>query len=163
MRMASSHRMTKAPRATRVSALRGLRVHVNHTHAWLYSRLRGRLGGSVGGHRVLLLTTTGRRSGRERRTPVQYEALGNELVVVAAGGGSPSPPAWWLNLEADSEVEVQVGADRWDAYAETAGPRRRAELWPALIAANPSLESAQAKAGRQLPVVVLSRREPEPT
>ena len=155
--------MTKATHATQAGALSGLRVHLNHAHAWLYWRSGGRLGGSVGGHRVLLLTTTGRRSGRERRTPVQYEQLGSELVVVAAGAGSPSPPAWWLNLEADPKVEVQVGADRWDAYAETAGPRRRAELWPALIAANPSLESAQAKAGRQLPVVVLSRREQEPT
>jgi deazaflavin-dependent oxidoreductase (nitroreductase family) len=105
----------------------------------------------------------GRRSGSERRTPVQYEQLGDELVLVAAGGGSPNPPAWWLNLEADPEVEVQVGADRWDAHAQTADPRRRAKLWPALIAANPSLESAQAKAGWQLPVVVLSRREREPT
>ena len=155
--------MTKLPHATWASALRGLRVHLNHAHAWLYARSAGRLGASVGGHRVLLLTTTGRRSGRERRTPVQYEQLANELVVVASAGGSPSPPAWWLNLEADPKVEVQLGADRRDANAETAGARRRAELWPALIAANPSLESAQAKAGRQLPVVALSRREPEPT
>jgi deazaflavin-dependent oxidoreductase (nitroreductase family) len=160
--MASSHRLWKAAHAARASMLRGLRVHLNHAHAWLYSRSGGRLGGTVGGHRVLLLTTKGRRSGRERRTPVQYERLGNELVVAAAGGGSPSPPAWWLNLEANPEVEVQLGADRWDANAETAVLRRRAELWPALIASNPSLESAQAKAGRQLPVVVLSRREPAP-
>jgi deazaflavin-dependent oxidoreductase (nitroreductase family) len=155
--------MTKATHATWAGALRAVRVHLNHAHAWLYLRSGGRLGGSVGGHRVLLLTTTGRRSGRERRTPVQYERLADEVVVVAAGGGSPSPPAWWLNLKADPEVEVQLGADRWDAQAQTAGPHRRAELWPALIAANPSFESAQAKAGRQLPVVVLSRREPEPT
>lgn len=156
--MASSQRTTKAPHARWAIVLRGVRVRLNHAHAWLYSHSAGRLGGNVGGHRVLLLSTVGRRSGRGRRTPVQYE-----LVVVAAGGGSPSPPLWWLNLEADPEVEVQVGADRWPAQAETAGPGRRAELWPALIAANPSLESVQAKAGRQLPVVVLSRREPEPT
>ena len=155
--------MTKATHATWASALRGLRARLNHVHAWLYSQSGGRLGGSVGGHRILLLRTTGRRSGRKRRTPVQYERFADELVVVAAGGGSPRPPAWWLNLEADPEVEVQAGAERWDAHAETADPRRRAELWPALIAANPSLESAQAKAGRQLSVVVLSRREREPT
>ena len=155
--------MTKVPHARRANTLRGLRVRLNHAHAWLYARSGGRLGASVGGHRVLLLTTTGRRSGGKRRTPVQYEPLRDELVVVAAGGGSPSPPAWWLNLETDPRVDVQVGADRWDANAETAGPRRRAELWPALVAGNPSLKSIQAKAGRQLPVVVLSRREPEPT
>jgi hypothetical protein len=111
MRMASSDRMTKVSHTTRASALRGMRVHLNHAHAWLYARSVGRLGGSVGGHRVLLLSTTGRRSGRERRTPVQYEQLDNELVVVAAGGGSPSPPAWWLNLEANPKVEIQLGAD----------------------------------------------------
>lgn len=161
--MASSQGMTKGTHTTGAGVLRGLRVRLNHAHAWLYSHSGGRLGGSVGGHRVLLLRTMGRRSGRERRTPVQYERVGDGLIIVAAGGGSPSPPAWWLNLEADPEVEVQVSAERWPAHAETAGPRRRAELWPALIAANPSLESAQAKAGRQLPVVVLSRREPGPT
>lgn len=160
--MASSQRLTNGTRARWASVLRGFRVRLNHAHAWLYSHSAGRLGGSIGGHRVLLLNTMGRRSGRERRTPVQYERFDDELVVVAAGGGSPRPPAWWLNLEADPEVELQVGAERWHAHAETAGPRRRAELWPALLVANPSLGSVQAKAGRQLPVVVLSRREPEP-
>jgi deazaflavin-dependent oxidoreductase (nitroreductase family) len=161
--MTSSQSMTKATHPTWASVLRGFRVRLNHAHAWLYSHSAGRLGGSVEGHRVLLLRTMGRRSGRERRTPVQYERFGDVVVVVAAGGGSPRPPAWWLNLEADPEVEVQLGADRWPAHAETAGPGRRAELWPALLIANPSLESVQAKAGRQLPVVVLSRREREPT
>ena len=148
-------------RRVAVSVLRGLRVRLNHGHGWLYARSGGRLGGSVGGHPVLLLTTVGRRSGRKRRTPVQYERLGGDLVVVGAGGGSAEPPAWWLNLEADPEVEVQLGADRWGARAETAGPKRRAELWSALTVANPSIASAQAKAGRQLPVVVLSRRAQE--
>lgn len=83
--------MTKATHATWASALHGFSVHLNHAHAWLYSNSDGRLGASVGGHRVLLLTTRGRLSGRERRTPVQYERLGDEVVVVAAGGGSPSP------------------------------------------------------------------------
>lgn len=154
--------MKKATQATWPGALRGLRVHLNHAHAWLYAQSGGRLGDSVGGHPVLLLTTTGRRTGRERRTPVQYERVGTDIVVVTAGG-SPVPPAWWLNIKADPNVEVCTGGDVWHARAETAGPDRRAELWSALIAANPSIESAQEKAGRQLPVVVLSRCEPEST
>ncbi|MEO8967081.1 MAG: nitroreductase/quinone reductase family protein [Solirubrobacteraceae bacterium] len=155
--------MTSATHTMMARAARSVRVRMNHGHAWLYVHSAGRLGASVAGHRVLLLTTTGRHSGRTRRTPVQYEYINDELVVVAAGGGSPRPPAWWLNVEADPDVEVQIGADIWDVRAETAGPDRRAELWPALTAANPSIESAQAKAGRQLPVVVLPRRDPERT
>jgi deazaflavin-dependent oxidoreductase (nitroreductase family) len=161
--MSSSQQRTKPARATWAKTLGDVRVHLNHAHAWLYARSGGRLGGSVGGHRVLLLTTAGRHSGRKRRTPLQYERFGDELVVVAAGGGSPRPPAWWLNLESDPEVEVRTGSDVWPARAETTGPDRRAELWPGLTAANPSIESVQAKAGRQLPVVVLSPREPERT
>lgn len=161
--MTSARQMTKGTHATWAGALRGLRVRLNHAHAWLYSCSSGRLGGSVGGHPVLLLTTTGRRTGRERRTPVQYERVGNQIVVVAAGGGSPTPPGWWLNIEADPDVVVQTGADVWRAHAETADSDRRSGLWPALLAANPSLGSAQEKAGRQLPAVVLSPREPEPT
>lgn len=160
--MNSSQNTAKPTRAAWANVFGRLRVRANHAHAWLYSHSGGRLGGGVGGHPVLLLTTTGRRSEQKRCTPVQYERFGDEIVVVAAGGGSPGPPAWWLNLEADPEVEVQTGADVWQAHAETAGSSRRAELWPALAAANPLLESVQGKAGRQLPVVVLSRREPEP-
>lgn len=162
-RMTTARRRTKGTQATWAGAVHGLRVRLNHAHAWLYAQSGGRLGGSVGGHPILLLTTTGRRTGRERRSPVQYERVGNEIVVVAAGGGSPTPPAWWLNLEADPDVEVRTAADVWHAHAETADSDRRAELWPALIATNPSIESAQEKAGRQLPVVVISRQEPERT
>ena len=161
--MTTWRRITKRTHRTSPGALRGLRVRLNHAHGWLYARSGGRLGGSVGGHPVLLLTTTGRRTGFERRTPLQYERVGNDIAVVAAGGGSPTPPAWWLNVEADPGVEVRTGPDVWHAYAATADSDRRAEVWPALIAANPSIASAQEKAGRQLPVVVLSRREPEPT
>ena len=146
--------MTNGTYAT--GALRGLRVRLNHAHARLYSYSGGRVGGSVGGHPVLLLTTTGRRSGRQRRTPLQYERVGKEIVVVAAGGGAPTPPGWWLNIEANPAVEVQTGADGWHAHAATVDSDRRRELWPALIAANPSLQSAQAMAGRELPVVVLA-------
>jgi deazaflavin-dependent oxidoreductase (nitroreductase family) len=160
--MGASQPVRKPGLTTPVARLRGVRrrgeVGLTRAYGWLYSRSGGRIGGAVRGHRVLLLTTTGRRSGRRRRSPVQYEQIGDEMVLVAAAGGSPSPPAWWLNLEANAEVEVQVGRDVWPTRAETAGPDRRADLWAALVAATPYFASAETKAGRQLPVVVIPRR-----
>jgi F420H(2)-dependent quinone reductase len=64
------------------------RVHLNHAHAWLYEQSGGRLGRSIAGNPVMLLTTTGRQSGQPRRTPVQYERIGDELFVIAAAGGA---------------------------------------------------------------------------
>lgn len=84
-------------------------MHLNHAHARLYSLSGGRLGGSMGGHPVLLLGTTGRHSGQARRTPVQYERIDGDIFIVAAAGGAPRPPAWWHNLEATAEVTVQIG------------------------------------------------------
>jgi deazaflavin-dependent oxidoreductase (nitroreductase family) len=140
---------------------RRLAVHLNHAHAWLYARTRGRLGARVAGHPVLLLTTVGRRSGAPRRTPVQYERLDGDPILVAAAGGAPEPPAWWRNLEVRPEVEVQIGAERHAARALTIGAAERRELWPRLLERNPQLERVQRRAGRELPLVRLVE-EPHP-
>lgn len=136
-----------------MSLRRRLRIHLCHMHARLYAGSGGRLGGSVGGHRVLLLTTTGRRSGERVRTPVQYEVVDGETLLVAAGGGSPRPPAWWRNVEADPHVSVQIGGDERPAFAATLPAAERAERWPRLCERNRHLEPLQRKAGRELPVV----------
>jgi len=140
-----------------------MRIRFCHLHAWLYAASGGRLGRRMGGHEVLLLTTTGRRSGSRRRTPVQFERIGDEIVLVAAGGGSPRAPQWWRNVEADPSVTVQIGRETWPARAQTVGPDRRAELWPALAAANRRIEPLQDKAGRQFPLVVVTRESPART
>ena len=124
-------------------------------HAALYRITRGRVLGRVGGQPVLLLETTGRRTGRPRTTPVQYLADGDTFVVVASNAGASHPPAWYLNLRADPHARVRVGPRSIDVRAQEAAGQERAELWRRLTAANRYLERSARKAGRDLPLVAL--------
>jgi deazaflavin-dependent oxidoreductase (nitroreductase family) len=79
-------------------------------HAKLYKRLGGRFVGSLGlGRKVLLLTTTGRKSGLERTTPLVYMPHGNDAIIYPSNGGKETPPAWWLNLQANAIATIQIG------------------------------------------------------
>lgn len=104
---------------------------------------------------TLLLTTIGRRSGRARRTPLIYGRDGDRFVVVASAGGAPTHPAWYLNLTADPRVRIQVRGDRMAARARTASAAERARLWPLMVEIWPPYDDYQAKAGREIPVVVI--------
>jgi deazaflavin-dependent oxidoreductase (nitroreductase family) len=149
-------RLLRHPRTQPPQPLsRRARIRMNALQGWLYDRTGGRVGGRLGGHPVLLVTTTGRRSGRPRRTPAHYESLNGELLLIAAAGGAPRAPAWWHNIEADARVTVQLGAARHSAVAETLSDAEREVVWPLLCARNRYLAGAQAKAGRQFPVVRL--------
>jgi F420H(2)-dependent quinone reductase len=129
-------------------------------HAWVYRRSGGRILGRLGGQPVLLLQTTGRRSGRTRTTPVQYLAHGEGYVVVAANHGARHPPAWYLNLGATPRGRVRAGEQSFDVAAREASADERTELWRELIAANRYLPRVQTKAGRQLPLLVLTPTKP---
>jgi deazaflavin-dependent oxidoreductase (nitroreductase family) len=107
----------------------------------------------MGGQRVLLLTTTGRRSGRSRTTPVQYLADGERFVVVASNAGAARPPAWYLNLRASPHAQIEVGGRGIDLRAQEAAGQERADLWRRLMAANRYLERAARKAGQDLPLM----------
>jgi deazaflavin-dependent oxidoreductase (nitroreductase family) len=109
------------------------------------------------GTTVLILTTTGRRSGEERPTPLIYQRHGDDYLVVASKGGSPEPPAWYLNLQANPEVQVQVKGDRFAARARTAQPDEKPELWQTMTAVWPAYDEYQTKTDREIPVVVLER------
>src|ERR1700690_3357813 len=88
------------------------------------------MGGGKGMVPTLLLTTTGRKSGRELMLPLIFGTHGSEYVVVASKGGAPAHPAWYLNLEANPKVHVQVKGDKFTAEARTANAQEHTELWP---------------------------------
>ncbi len=115
------------------------------------------LGGGKGLVPTLLLTTTGRRSGQALTLPLIFGRSGSDCVVVASKGGAPEHPAWYLNLEANPLVQVQVKADKFSARAHTADARERATLWPMMVEIYGPYEHYQQKTDRQIPVVVLKR------
>jgi F420H(2)-dependent quinone reductase len=124
-------------------------------HVWVYRRSGGRFLGRLGGQPVLLLHTTGRRTGRTRTTPVQYLADGDTFVIVASNAGAARPPAWYLNLRANPHARIRVSARTIDVRAQEAAGQERVALWQRLTAANRYLERAARKAGRDLPLMAL--------
>ena len=113
------------------------------------------LAGGTGLVPTLVLTTTGRKSGKPLTLPLIYGRTGNSYVVIASKGGAPQHPAWYLNLQANPEVEVQVKADRFGARARTATGAERAALWQQLVGIYHPYEKYQAATSRESPVVVL--------
>ena len=133
---------------------------LSQLHVRLYRLAGGRFVGRIRKAPVLLLTTTGRRSGARRTTPLLYLRDGDGLAIVASFGGSPTHPAWYLNLTAHPEVRVQVGRSRFAATARTATPAERERLWPQLVELYPGYEGYQEKTSREIPVVLLESSDP---
>lgn len=121
-------------------------------HTFWYRMTGGLVGGWLGGP-ILLLTTTGRKSGRPRTLPLLYLKTDRGYAIVASYGGSDRHPAWYLNLDDNSEVEIQVGPRRLTCRAETVGPERRADLWPKLVKLYSGYDNYQSLTKREIPVV----------
>ena len=115
------------------------------------------LGGGKGMIPTLLLTTVGRKSGRELTLPLIFGRSGEDYVVVASKGGAPEHPAWYLNLDANSKVKLQVKADKFAAQAHTANAQERARLWPKMVEIYGPYADYQKKTHREIPIVVLHR------
>lgn len=118
-------------------------------------------GGKVGGmweHTpLLLLTTTGAKSGERRITPMAYMPDGDRLIVWASAGGAPTHPAWYYNLVAHPDVTVEVGTETFDAIAVVTHDAERDRLWTQGTELYPSLAENQAKTTRRFPLIALSR------
>ena len=123
----------------------------------LYRTTGGKIGGTFKGAPVLLLTTTGRKSGKPRTMPLLYLREGDALVVVASEGGAERNPAWFLNLQASPAVEVEIGRKKEQRRARKATDEERARLWPRLVEMYPPYESYQQKTARRIPVLLLER------
>jgi deazaflavin-dependent oxidoreductase (nitroreductase family) len=115
------------------------------------------LGGGKGMVPTLLLTTVGRKSGRVLTLPLIFGRSGDDYVIVASKGGAPAHPAWYLNLQANPQVQLQVKAEKFTALAHTAEEGERAALWPKMVEIYAPYADYQAKTERQIPVVVLKR------
>ena len=126
-------------------------------HVRRYVQTDGAEGHDWQGTSVLILTTTGRRSGDPRSTPLIYGTHGDDYVVVASKGGADEHPAWYLNLSDAPEVTVQVRGDRFQAHARTAAADEKPELWKLMTERWPAYDDYQQKTGRDIPVVVLER------
>jgi deazaflavin-dependent oxidoreductase (nitroreductase family) len=126
-------------------------------HVERYRETDGEEGHDWNGTTVLVLTTTGRQSGQPRSTPLIYGTHGDDYLVVASKGGAPEHPAWYLNLSADPEVEVQVLGDRFHGHARTATAEEKPELWSTMTKSWPAYDEYQTKTDREIPVVVIER------
>jgi deazaflavin-dependent oxidoreductase (nitroreductase family) len=115
----------------------------------------GRVGGRVWGLPILLLTTTGRKSGAPRTTPLCYLSDGDDLVVVASNGGMDRFPDWWLNLQREPHATVAVGSSSRAVLARAAGPEERERLWATLTEIAPGYLGYQKKTSREIPVGIL--------
>ncbi|MDQ4039896.1 MAG: nitroreductase family deazaflavin-dependent oxidoreductase [Actinomycetota bacterium] len=126
-------------------------------HVRKYRETRGAEGHDWNGTQTLILTTTGRRSGRQRDSALIYGKSGDNPVIVASKGGAPTHPEWYLNLTDNPDVEVQIWGDRFPARARTASGEERAQLWQEMLKHWHQYDQYQAKTDREIPVVVLER------
>ena len=126
-------------------------------HTRKYVETNGEDGHIWNGVPTLALTTTGRRSGKLHRTMLIYGQDGDRYIVVASNGGAHEHPQWYRNLQANPEVQVQVGAERFPARARTATGDERSRLWKLMAEIWPAYNQYQTKTSREIPVVILER------
>ena len=128
-------------------------------HTLVYRATSGLVGHRIPGLApTLLLDHVGAKSGVKRTSPLLYIPDGDDLVIVASKGGYPKHPAWFYNLKANPDTTVQVGSERRSVHARVATPQERARLWPRVIDAYSGYADYQARAGREIPLVILERR-----
>jgi len=133
---------------------RGLKA-ISAVHRVLYRASGGRVGGRIWGLSILLLTTTGRKSGRLHTTPLCFLPDGEALVVVASNGGMDWFPAWSLNLLDQPLATVEVGRERRNVVAHRASPNEHARLWAEITTIAPGYLKYQQRTAREIPLVVL--------
>ena len=127
----------------------------NRIHIFLYRLTAGRLGGRIQGLRVLLLSTTGRRSGKERTVPLGFFEDGGAWVITASNAGFDVHPGWFFNLRSDSRVRVEVAGKVSPAHAQIVDGEERARLWNRLISQSPGYARYEKSTRRVIPLVAL--------
>ena len=127
---------------------------ITSLHAQVYRLTKGAVGGRFGKAENILLTTTGRKSGKARTTPLTVTVDGDRLILVASNGGAPKHPDWYLNLTAHPDVTVQRGGRQLHLRARTATPDERPALWAKVVGTYKGYDGYQKKTDREIPLVV---------
>jgi deazaflavin-dependent oxidoreductase (nitroreductase family) len=117
----------------------------------------GQVGGNFKGAPLLLLHSTGAKSGAERVSPMMYRQVGDDWAVFASKAGADTNPAWYHNLVANPAARIEVGTDTIEVTARVAGDDEREPIWAAQKAAYPGFAGYERKTSRQIPVIILSR------
>jgi deazaflavin-dependent oxidoreductase (nitroreductase family) len=126
-------------------------------HVFVYRSTKGRVGSRMGGGAIVLLTTTGARTGKRRTTPLMTVRDGDAYVVIASNGGLPNHPGWYFNIKANPEARLEVAAEAFDVRGRVATAEERARLWPGIVERFPGYGKYQRKAPREIPLVILER------
>lgn len=127
------------------------------THVGLYRLTKGKLGGKMGSNQILLLSTTGRKSGQSRTTPVVFFRDKASFVVVASNGGGANNPAWYHNLVAERKATIEVKGEKIQVKASEATGKDRERLWKMITEKADQFGQYQEKTERQIPVMMLKR------
>jgi len=126
-----------------------------NAHASVYKLTGGSLGGRMGPNRILLLTTTGRKSGQKHTIPLGFIQDGEDFVVTASNGGGPQNPGWYFNLKANPQAQIQVGNRQLNVTAVQADPEQKKSLWAQLISVSPQYDGYRTRTSRDIPMMIL--------
>lgn len=126
-------------------------------HGLLYRVSGGRFGARMGWIKVALVETVGRRSGKRRTAPIACYPYRDSVVVSASNSGQESHPAWYLNMQANPDVTVQMGKERYQAVAEEVPEEEREELWKTIVDINKHQGEYLASVERRIPLVWFRR------
>jgi deazaflavin-dependent oxidoreductase (nitroreductase family) len=127
----------------------------SHIHLLVYRHTGGAIAGRIYGNPVLLLTTTGRKTGKKRTTPLAYLNDDDTMIIIGGSAGGVEHPAWWLNLQANPEAEVQVGRRTLRVRATEATQQEQQRLWSRYPSMQARFAFMQRRMSRKIPVIVL--------
>jgi deazaflavin-dependent oxidoreductase (nitroreductase family) len=135
--------------------------HLMGGHAAVYRATNGLIGRRLPGlPQMLLVDHVGAKSGTKRTSPLVYAEDGEDVVLVASKGGYPRNPAWFHNLMANPDTQIQIGSRRRDVHARVADPEERKRLWPKVLAVYGGYADYQRRTDREIPLVILEPRQP---
>ncbi|HTK09152.1 MAG TPA: nitroreductase family deazaflavin-dependent oxidoreductase [Ktedonobacteraceae bacterium] len=152
--MSAQKQVNPSPRSSGVGI--ALQRFFMRVHIFFYRLTDGVIGGNLAGHPMLLLTTIGRKSGRERITPIFYFADGDRFVLIGSNGGAAEHPQWWRNLQMHPQAHIQVGRKHIAVTASLATGAERQRVWSLVTSRYHEFVAYQKRTIREIPVVVFT-------